>query len=98
MVENYVEELINKLGEECNEVGQIVCKINNWGIDGFNPVTNETNSDLLHQEVGDVLTMIDLLITEGVLDEMKLQNAKIKKRVKFRQWAKFKPKPIEILE
>ena len=98
MIENYNEELLGKLAEECAEVVQIICKINQWGIDGFNPVTNETNIELLHQEVGDVLTMVDLLVQEGVLFDQRLQNAKIKKRIKFKQWSKFKPKPIVIPE
>ena len=96
MIQNYEDELLGKLAEECAEVVQIICKINQWGMDSSDPFTKETNPQMLHQEIGDVLTMVDLLLEEGVLDDIMLQNAKLKKRVKFKKWSQFKPKPIVV--
>ena len=97
-ISNYVEELLVILSEECAEVIQIKEKIERFGFDSYNPFTEDktTNIDLLHQEIGDVLTIIDLLITEGVLDEHKLQNAKIKKRVKLPKFMLYKPREIDV--
>lgn len=96
---NYTEECLIVLGEECAEVIQAVSKIQRFGFTGFHPIDPTTsNFDLLQKEIGDVLCMIDLLREEGVLDEHIIQNAKLQKRIKFRQFSTYKPTPPVIKE
>lgn len=93
---NYVEECLSVLAEECAEVIQVVHKIDRFGMDSYHPNDpSKNNLDLLHGELGDLLCMVDLLVEEGVLDPMRIQNAKLFKRVKFAKYRRFHPAPRE---
>ena len=98
MITNYSEELLTILGEECAEVIQILAKIERFGQDSCYPGETKNNMDRLHEEIADILAVVDLLLNEEMLDDHKLQNGKLKKRVKLNQFMKFKPKPIKIPE
>ena len=75
------------LQEECNEVVHIGFKIMRFGFDSWHPDDpTKTNKDLLTQEVGDILAMVDILKANGILDADELQIAKSKK---FRKLEKF---------
>jgi NTP pyrophosphatase (non-canonical NTP hydrolase) len=98
MITSYNEELLTILGEECAEVIQVLAKIERFGLASCYPGTDKNNIQLLHQEIADILTIIDLLKVEEFLDDHQLQNDKICKRAKLRQFMKFKPKPVTIPE
>lgn len=98
MITNYSEELLTILGEECAEVIQILAKIERFGQDSCYPGETKNNMDRLHEEIADILAVVDLLLNEETLDDHKLQNGKLKKRVKLNQFMKFNPKPIKIPE
>ena len=95
-MQNYTEECLITLAEECAEVIQVVSKIQRFGATSFHPETGVSNLDKLNQEIGDMLTMVDLLVNEGLLDKLKIQNAKIYKRAKFAKFSIHKPAPKPI--
>jgi NTP pyrophosphatase (non-canonical NTP hydrolase) len=73
--------------EECAEVIQEVSKIFRFGIDELHKdgITHQTK---LEMEVGDLMCMIDLLITYGLIDQQKIEIAKENKQQKLRKWSK----------
>jgi NTP pyrophosphatase (non-canonical NTP hydrolase) len=84
-----INEIFTITQEECAEVIQVISKIQRFGL-GNRYLRSEagiTNTDALTQEVGDLLAMIDLLVTERVLDADQLEQAKMKKIEKLRTWS-----------
>jgi NTP pyrophosphatase (non-canonical NTP hydrolase) len=55
------ELLTALLAEECGEVVQRACKVLRWGMD-------DKNYTKLHEEIGDVIGVIDLLAKHNVID------------------------------
>lgn len=81
-------EYLGILQEECGEVTSIVSKIRRFGLYSYNPFIEnaQTNLDLLHSEVGDILALVQLLTERGVLNQQVLNNAinnKLSKLPKF---------------
>lgn len=96
---NYIDECLITLGEECAEVIQAVSKIQRFGISNYHPSTPDvSNKEHLQREIADVLCMIDLLREEGFIDEHLVQNAKLQKRIKFKQYSTFSPTHDVVLE
>ena len=54
--------LLGKLGEECGELTQAVCRCIIQGVDECEPVTGKKNVDALQDEIADVLALIDIVI------------------------------------
>jgi hypothetical protein len=70
-------EILGILQEECAEVIQIISKIRRFGLDSVNPYDPEhlrvSNLVKLHDELGDVQGMIELLKGEdGIIDQSKI--------------------------
>ena len=67
-------EYLGILQEECAEVIQIISKIRRFGINSWNPFEEYAldNHTLLMQELGDVMTMIELLQESGLVDPEKI--------------------------
>lgn len=93
MLEPHVTEALNLLQEECAETIVVISKIRRFGIDtpynkdnNFNQ-TSESKRDSLHQEIGDVLLLVDLLVEYNLLDKEKLNNAKQLKREKLKKYS-----------
>lgn len=82
-----VEEVMNILSEECAEVIQAVSKINRFGLDNFKPGKPKTNREHLEEELGDMLAMIDILCSKGVIELDNLRVAKLAKIEKLKQWS-----------
>ena len=78
---------MNILSEECAEVVQAVSKCHRFGLDNFKPGKPLTNAQHLEGEIGDVLAMIDLLQSMGVVTEAGLNTAKIAKIEKLKKWS-----------
>ena len=55
------ELLTALLAEECGEVVQRACKVLRWGMD-------DKNYTKLHEEIGDVIGVIDLLAKHNAID------------------------------
>mgnify|MGYP000218128428 CR=1 FL=1 len=77
--------ILNRLDEECKEVGHECSKAMNFGLDSFNPddpykITNRTKiTNELNDIMGVVEIMIDLkIIDEDWFDEMKVAHKKAK--------------------
>jgi NTP pyrophosphatase (non-canonical NTP hydrolase) len=80
-------EVLDILQEECAEVIQAVSKIRRFGIDNFKPGKPKTNREHLEDEIGDVMAMIDILCSMGVVDLNKLQAAKLAKFQRLKKWS-----------
>lgn len=78
-------EVLLILQEECAEVIQATSKCFRFGLDGqYQDCSNRTR---LEQEIGDVLAMIDLLVSHGEVDADRLHEAKRRKFKKLAQWS-----------
>jgi NTP pyrophosphatase (non-canonical NTP hydrolase) len=75
------------LQEECAEVIQEVSKCFRFGIDNLNK-NGVLHSTTLNMEVGDMLALVDILISQGVLDRDVLELAKESKIEKLKKWSK----------
>lgn len=78
---------MNILSEECAEVVQAVSKCHRFGLNNFKPGKPLTNAQHLEGEIGDVLAMVDLLQSMGVVTEAGLNTAKIAKIEKLKKWS-----------
>jgi NTP pyrophosphatase (non-canonical NTP hydrolase) len=83
-----MNEIYDILIEECAEVIQVVSKVKRFGIDSEIGVFDETNRDRLEQEIGDLLTMIDLLFVKGIINEENILKAQQRKIDKLKIWSK----------
>ena len=81
-------EILLILQEECAEVTQAISKCFRFGPDQIKPGKDCTNIQMLQEELGDLLAMIDLLVKKDVGVEGKgLMLAKQHKFEKLRQWS-----------
>ena len=79
------KEVLLILSEECSEVIQVVSKTFRFGID--TDYNNTTNRDHLHEELGDLLCMISLCISTGLVLEQDVAFASNKKFEKLEKWS-----------
>jgi len=80
-------EALGMLQEECAEVIQEVSKCRRFGFDSAHYITGELHRERLTQEIGDVLTLVDVLIQQGIVDQELLEQAKDRKLEKLRKWS-----------
>jgi NTP pyrophosphatase (non-canonical NTP hydrolase) len=97
VISNGVDELLITTAEECAEVTQVISKILRFGIDDTHPVREKTNREELEVEIGDLMSMIDLLAEAGIIDVAKVHNAKLMKRIKFNEWRKYQTDRAKVL-
>ena len=86
-MDSKLHEVMNILSEECAEVVQAVSKCHRFGLDNFKPGKPLTNAQHLEGEIGDLLAMVDLLQSMGVVTEAGLNTAKIAKIEKLKKWS-----------
>ena len=81
-------EIILIMSEECAEVAKEVSKIMRFGPDQVKPGKEKTNIQVLEEELGDLLAMIELLVDKdvGVTNEG-LELAKKAKFEKLKKWS-----------
>lgn len=91
------KEILLILQEECAEVTQAISKCFRFGPDQIKPGKNRTNINMLQEELGDLLAMIDLLVKQDIgVNEKGLEKAKRAKTEKLKEWSSiFKEKPHE---
>jgi NTP pyrophosphatase (non-canonical NTP hydrolase) len=84
-------EILLILQEECAEVTQAVSKCFRFGPDHLKPNKPMTNIQMLEEELGDLLAMIELLTDNNVgITVEGLNKAKKKKFEKLKQWSNLK--------
>jgi len=81
-------EALGILQEECAEVIVEVSKCRRFGIDSENYTTKELHKDMLAQEIGDVMCMVEILVEQGVINRAELILARERKREKLKRWSK----------
>ena len=82
------KEIFSIAQEECAEVIQAISKIQRFGIESeHNGVTNRAH---LEEEVGDLLCMIHLMQSYGLVDWANVEKARTKKLDKLKQWSNIK--------
>ena len=80
------KEILCITQEECAEVTQAISKIIRFGID--ETYNGRTNAARLEDEVGDLYTMLDILVEKKLLDVKRIEEAKKAKREKLRTWSR----------
>jgi len=75
------------LQEECAEVIQAVSKISRFGLDNFKPGKPKTNRQHLEEELGDMITMIDILHNMDIVSWTNIDRAAEAKREKLKKWS-----------
>lgn len=80
-------EVMNILSEECAEVIQAISKCHRFGLDNVKPGKPKTNRDHLEEEIGDLLAMIVILESLGVVTEAGLEASTKAKFEKLKKWS-----------
>ena len=81
-------EIILILSEECAEVAKEVSKIMRFGPDQVKPGKDKTNIQVLEEELGDLLAMIELLVDKDIgVSKEGLELAKKAKFEKLKKWS-----------
>jgi NTP pyrophosphatase (non-canonical NTP hydrolase) len=80
MINNYDQELLTILMEECGEVIQAASKIIRFGAD-------EVNLENLEKELGDLYCMIDLLHSNDMVSFTNLDEYANAKYEKLKEWS-----------
>lgn len=84
-------EILLILQEECAEVIQAISKCFRFGPDQMKPGKERTNINMLQEELGDLLAMIDLLAKENVgVTHLGMMFCKDAKFQKLKQWSNLK--------
>lgn len=65
----FEDELLKVFIEECLEAGIRALKAQRFGLDERQPEQQNKNSDRLGHEIGDILTMVQLLTDWGLVDD-----------------------------
>jgi NTP pyrophosphatase (non-canonical NTP hydrolase) len=82
-----IAEALGILQEECAEVIVEVSKCRRFGIDSKHYNTEQLHKDMLTEEVGDVMAMIDILVDQEVLNRVDIIRASLRKKEKLKQWS-----------
>jgi NTP pyrophosphatase (non-canonical NTP hydrolase) len=82
-----VQEILDILQEECGELVTAVSKVRRFGFENRYKAGG-TQREHLTQEAGDVMLLIELLISHGVFSEEDLHQAKLNKANKLKIWSK----------
>jgi NTP pyrophosphatase (non-canonical NTP hydrolase) len=81
-------EIILILAEECAEVTKEISKIMRFGPDQCKPGKDRTNIQVLEEEIGDLLAMVELLVDKNVgVTNNGLELAKKAKFEKLKKWS-----------
>jgi NTP pyrophosphatase (non-canonical NTP hydrolase) len=81
-------EILLILQEECAEVTQAVSKCMRFGPDQMKPGKERTNINMLEEEIGDLLAMVELLTDLNIgVSKQGLTQAKKNKFEKLKLWS-----------
>jgi NTP pyrophosphatase (non-canonical NTP hydrolase) len=83
-----MREVMLILQEECAEVTQAISKCFRFGPDQMKPGKDRTNLNMLEEEIGDLLAMIELLTDMNIgITTDGLFEARTKKFEKLKKWS-----------
>lgn len=85
-----LDELLTIVQEECAEVIQIISKCKRFGIDNVHLKSGDLNRVRLTEEIGDLLAVLDIVVTDGVVNLKDIEAAKAAKLEKLRLWSSIK--------
>lgn len=83
-----IQEAMDILQEECAEVIVEVSKIRRFGLNTQHYKTGQLHREMLEQEIGDVLAMVDILKDQCIISEQGLAVAIQAKKDKLKKWSK----------
>ena len=86
-MDSQTKEVMDILQEECAEVIQAVSKISRFGLDNYKPGKPKTNRAHLEEELGDMITMIDILHNMDIVSWTNIDRAAEAKREKLKKWS-----------
>lgn len=86
-MDNETKEILCITQEECAEVSQAISKIFRFGPDQVKYDQDKTNREHLEEEIGDLLCMIDILVQKTIVSDWNINEARIKKLEKLKQWS-----------
>jgi len=89
-MDNETKEILCIAQEECAEVSQAISKIFRFGPDQIKYDQDKTNREHLEEEIGDLLCMVDILVQKTILSDWNINEARINKLEKLRQWSSIK--------
>lgn len=88
---NSEQEIMLIAQEECAEVTQAISKVFRFGFDS--EYNGRTNKERLTEEVGDLLCMIELMMSKNIIDSMEVLDAKKSKYEKLTKWSNINGSP-----
>lgn len=71
--------------EECAEVTQAISKVFRFGMDSKHG--DKTNKQRLEEEIGDLLTMIDIMVQSCIVSDENINMARKSKIEKLKVWS-----------
>lgn len=81
-------EVLLILQEECAEVTQAISKCFRFGPDQMKPGKDKTNINMLEEEIGDLVAMVELLTDLNIgVSNQGIKLAKKKKFEKLKTWS-----------
>lgn len=86
---NNAQYLLDKLGEECNEVAQMCSKNKQFGIEEKQFEDGESNKERLHNELNDLLAAIEMLNEEEGFDFTPDRDKIERKKAKVRHYRQY---------
>ena len=86
-MDSQTKEVMDILQEECAEVIQAVSKISRFGLDNYKPGKPKNNRAHLEEELGDMITMIDILHSMDIVSWTNIDRAAEAKREKLKKWS-----------
>jgi NTP pyrophosphatase (non-canonical NTP hydrolase) len=86
-MDDETKEILCITQEECAEVSQAISKIFRFGPDQIKYDQDRTNREHLEEEIGDLLCMIDILVQKTILSDWNINEARINKLEKLKQWS-----------
>jgi len=89
-MDNETKEILCIAQEECAEVSQAISKIFRFGPDQIKYNQDKTNREHLEEEIGDLLCMVDILVQKAILSDWNINEARIGKLEKLKQWSSIK--------
>ncbi len=88
------EYLLTCLQEECNETGQRAAKAVRFGLEEVQPDNNQllTNAQRLVYEFNDLLAVMEVMQSEGIIDNIYDRDAVALKKIKIQDWFRYAKK------